>query len=189
MLARRLKPVTTSDAKDFVYEATRSDISSTLTKTPMFASLIAFCCLCQTPSTQGPDGLMGAQELLRLINKTPVYNVDVNAFKRALNAYVLKCDSMSIHEAAVGWVALIDLGSKTLWMHMMSQVGGEAGSFSGAFGALPRPEAWPEIVQLVSKQPASRTKQLLLALFARLTGDDEELLRQCGDDPELSDAR
>ena len=106
------------------------------------------------------------------------------AYFEFAKSYLLNSPTMSPAAAAQGWIRVVDKASEVLPMPMSP--GFHTGpprrsiaEFETAMVALPRPEAWPEIVKIVRRRPKSRRQQALLMLFARLQGDDREVLRIC----------
>ncbi|HVT12286.1 MAG TPA: hypothetical protein VHE55_08460 [Fimbriimonadaceae bacterium] len=105
------------------------------------------------------------------------------AFAVDLRAFPVRSAKMSAKETAALWLALVDEAVAIPRRSIMGMLGGSPpvpiGTLYTACLDLPPPETWPEIRALVDQRPPSVDRTALQMLCARLTGDDEAVLRLC----------
>lgn len=151
----------------------------------MLIPAVAALLLLQTAQGAAPQGLLGARSAIReLTTKDPMAGISAKevAFLDEVRSFIAGSGRMPVDQAAQTWLDLIDHGKAVPRRPLHNGANSTPiGAFVTAFGALPRPETWPRIVDIVAKRPTSKANQALLLLFARLRGDDDEVVRLCGE--------
>ena len=147
----------------------------------MLGTLLAACFLLQSPPPDGQAKLLGAQEAIRELtaNDSAVAIARAElAYLDRVNGYIKRSPFMPIEEAAHSWLELVDAGPAVPRRPLrMGGNPGPIGSLRTAIAALPRPEVWPAIVEAISSRPPTKPNKSLLLLFARLRGDEKEVLK------------
>ena len=136
----------------------------------VFIAILAapYCTI--APQTPHQAQLLDARKVARML--APSVEDRENAFLGNVYQFVSVSQSLPPTTAAQKWLQLLDEGARVPRMPSQNGGGGPIGTLKTVFGALPRPEAWSEIVQLVHRRPSSPENKILLLLFARMQGDE-----------------